>query len=647
MKKYILYLFTGCILALTNISCSDFFDNEPDNIKTMDQVFQERESTLRFMANIYSYIRQPYQWSNQTIWTGISDELDVTYPDYEISKINLGNLAPDKEAVFYGNLWTHYYNGIRAATYFMNRVEECGELGFIPGANNLRESLCFRDEARALRAWFYFCLIRQYGPVVILSDDLIEPDAPVGEMQFPRSSVKTCFDYIISELDAVIAQRNIVDHVGGANLKDSYGHVTIAMCKALKARTLMYAASDFYNRDRTLPLFRNFKNIDDTDMFDYTDTDRKQRWEAAKKATEEVFSYPFSLFVDPNGGGPFESYQKLFLTNNYANKEIIYAIPARPGKGGSRNFWEMYLACTPRLVPGAWNGWGPLQEVVDSYFTKTGYPLLKGADGKLYAEDGSYEEDGFSTADGDNGYTQRGTFKMYTNREPRFYISICFNNSRWLANNNQSTVQFYYGGNSGRNTSTSGSRNYSQTGYLCRKFVAPDANVSDGGSQPDNDAIIFRLGEFYLNYAEILNEIDYTANRSEILQYLNAIRTRAGVPIYGANIFAGEVPVPKNYEAMREAIRRERRVELAFEEARYFDCIRWGIAHLEFDGDKHGMNANDSRGESVFHQRTVLENRKFKEHNLLWPIPLSDIYKGKLLVQNPNWSGISSANMDD
>ena len=646
MKKYISYLFIGCILSFTTVSCN-FFDNEPDNIKTMDQVFQERESTLEFMANVYSYIRQPYQWSNQTIWTGISDELDVTYPDYEISKINLGNLAPDKESLFYGNLWTHYYRGIRAATYFMHRVEECGELGIVPGTNGLREDLSFKDEARALRAWFYFCLIRQYGPVVILPDELIESDASVGDMQFPRSSIKVCFDYVVSELDAVITQRNIIDHIGGpggANLKDSYGRVTIAMCKALKARTLMYAASDFYNRDRTLPLFQNFQNIDNTDMFDYTDTDRRERWEEAKKATEDVFAYPFSLFVDPAGGGPFESYQKLFLTNNYANSEIIYAIPARPTRGGDRNFWEMYLACTPRLVSGAWNGWGPLQEVVDSYFTRTGYPLLKGADGKLYAEDGSYTEDGFSTAGGDNGHTQSGTFRMYTNREPRFYASICFNNSRWLANNNQSTVQFYYGGNSGRTDLES--RNYSQTGYLCRKFVAPDANVSDGGSQPDNDAIIFRLGEFYLNYAEILNEIDYASNRSEILHYLNAIRTRAGIPIYGADIFSGEVPIPSNYEAMREAIRRERRVELAFEEARYFDCIRWGIAHLEFDGDKHGMNANDARGASVFHQRTVLENRKFKEHNLLWPIPLSDIYKGKLLVQNPVWSGISSADVD-
>jgi hypothetical protein len=647
MKKYIKQIIC-CLSVFSLAACSDFFDNEPDNLDTMDQVFQQRQSTLEFLSNVYSYIRPPYRWSNETIWTAISDELDVTYPDYEISKINLGNLAPDKEGLYYGNLWSHYYAGIRAATYFMQHVEECPQLGYVTDKNSpvaIDQRLRLKDEARALRAWFYFCLIRQYGPVVILPDELIGADEETTSMQFPRQSIKFCFDYVAAELEAVIANGYLLNQTT-TEKSENYGHVNAPFCKSLKARTLMYAASDFYNRDRTLPLFKDFKNADESYLFDYTDSDRKVRWEAAKKATESVFEYPFALFSVVSEDGkpdPYKSYQNLFQSNDFSNKEIIFAMPARPGKGNDRNFWEMYLACSPRFVK-AWSGWGPTQEMVDAYFTKTGYPILKNAGGAFYAEDGSYSEDGFTSASGDNGYTQKNTFKMYANREPRFYISICFNNSKWLADVDQSTVQFFYGGNTGRTEKES--RNYSQTGYLCRKFVNPVANLNDGNSQPDNDAIIFRLGEFYLNYAEILNEIDYTANLSQTLHYLNAIRTRAGIPVYGTNKLNGEVPIPATYEAMREAIRRERRVELAFEEARYFDCIRWGIAHLEFDGDKHGMNPNDSRGESVFHQRTALETRKFKEHNLLWPIPLSDIYKGKLLVQNPAWSAIKSIDVD-
>ncbi len=627
-NKYIRNFFIACAFLVSISACDSFFDNEPDNLRTIEQVFERRESSLQFLANVYSYIRPVYEWSNQTIWAGICDEIDVTYSDYEISKINLGLLAPDKEGLYYGNLWSHYYPGIRAATYFMQNIDKNIEM------SETEKNRC-KAEARALRAWFYFCLVRQYGPVVIVPDQLVNADASTDDMQFPRSSIKTCFDYIVTEIDAVIKMNALLFESSNGNLiidavGNNYGRVTEAFCKSIKARALLYAASDFYNRDRTLQMFKDFKNVDGAYLFDYTDADRKERWEAAAKASKEIFSYSYTLHKENDANGvydPYKSYQNLFVVDR--NSEIIFAKPA----GG---FWEQDRASSP--------GWGVLQEMVDDYFTKTGYPLLKDASGKLYAEDGSYTEEGFSTIAGDDGYTQKGTYKMYCNREPRFYMSICFNNSRWMSDYNNGTVEFFYGGNSGRTQSET--RNYTQTGYLCRKFVNPKSNVQTG-QLVEHAAVIFRLGEFYLNYAEALNEADYAGNKTEILYYLNAIRTRAGIPAYGSNITIGELPVPANHEAMREAIRRERRVELAFEEARYFDCIRWAIASEKFDGQKHGMNANDSRGKDFFHQRTAFESRVFKDYYLLWPIPLSEIYKGKMLVQNPSWSSISSKDMDE
>ncbi|MDR1683306.1 MAG: RagB/SusD family nutrient uptake outer membrane protein [Candidatus Symbiothrix sp.] len=625
MKQYITKSLIFLIVVLT-AACDSFFDNEPDNLQTIEQVFERRNSTLEFLANVYSYIRPVYEWSNQTIWAGISDEIDVTYSDYEISKINLGLLAPDKEDLYYGNLWNHYYPGIRAATYFMQHVDKNSEM-------EKGEILRCKAEARALRAWFYFCLVRQYGPVVILPEELASADASTDDMQYPRSSIKKCFEYIVSEMDEVVKMNAMAKETyTGLN----YGRITEVFCKAVKARALLYAASDLYNQDRTLDVFKNFRNYDNSPMMDYTDADRQERWGKAAAAQKDIIdNYSFSLYRENNINGTYDPYktcQNLFITDR--NSEIIFAKPA----GG---FWEMDLACSPRFL-GAWSGWGVVQEMIDDYFTGTGYPLLKGGDGKFYAEDGSYTEDGFSAVAGDNGYTQKGTYNMYCNREPRFYVSITFNNCKWLSDYNTSTVEFFYGGNTGRTDKET--RNYSQTGYLCRKFVNPKSNVQTG-QLVEHAAVMFRLGEFYLNYAEALNEADYSANKAQVLLYLNAIRTRAGIPGYGTNITAGELPVPANQEAMREAIRHERRVELAFEEARYFDCCRWAIAHEKFDGPKHGMNANDSRGKDVFHQRTTFENRVFKDYYLLWPIPLSEMYKGKLLVQNPNWSSISSANM--
>lgn len=632
MKKYINRIIVCLLMAIPCSSCSDFFDNEPDNLDTMEKVFQRRQSTLEFLANVYSYIRPPYNWSNETIWAGVSDEIDVTYTDYEISKINLGLLAPDKESLFYGNLWSHYYAGIRAATYFMNHVDQNIEL-------KPTEIAQYKAEARGLRAWFYFCLIRQYGPVVILSDDLVEGDASVEEMNIARSSISQCFNYVTSELNGVIDGHclldvNITDSRDPRYLnKNDYGRITEVACKAIKARVLLYAASDLYNRDKTTPLFKSFKNIDGSYMMDYTNEGATERWEAAVQATEEVFKYTdFALYKAPSAD-PYESYQNIFIVD--WNSEIIWAKPA----GG---FWEMDLACSPRFVKG-WSGWGVTQEMVDAYFMKNGESPILGynADGSpVINQKSGYVEEGFTTSTGDDGYTMPGTYKMYAGREPRFYVSVCFDNSKWMSKFNQTQVQFWYGGNTGRTDKET--RNYSQTGYLCRKLVNPNSNI-ETDQKIEHAAILFRLGEFYLNYAEALNEANFDKNKSTVLKYLNDIRKRAGIPGYGEQGLA----VPSTQEEMREVIRRERRVELGFEEARYFDCIRWGVAHQYFNGQKYGMNVNDPAGKSAFYKRTLFETRTFPEHNLLWPVPLSDIYKANKLVQNPEWSSISSSDMEE
>jgi hypothetical protein len=146
--------------------------------------------------------------------------------------------------------------------------------------------------------------------------------------------------------------------------------------------------------------------------------------------------------------------------------------------------------------------------------------------------------------------------------------------------------------------------------------------------------IHFRLGEIYLNYAEALNELGFNENKTEILYYINQIRERAGIPLYGDG--AGEIPVTAG--EMRALIRAERRVELAFESHRYFDCKRWIIAHETDGGDFWGMDVY--AGEDGFHKRAIFEKRSFQTKNYLWPIRTSETYKNSLLVQNPGWSAL-------
>lgn len=644
MKKHIIYAFLGMmsLAATTLTSCDDFLDNQPENQQTMDDVFQTRNATLNFLGNVYSYIRMPNWWSNGNVFAGACDEIDVTYAEYEISKINLGMLAPDKEGDSYGNYWRHYYRGIRAATYFLEHIDENPELE----AWEITKTKC---EARALRAYYYLRLVQQYGPVVLFGDDpLISATSPTGDMQLMRSTASECFDYIVKECDEVIK-------IGGlANFRDDkieYGRVTNCTVLGIKARALLSAASPLYNQDETLEVFKDLKNPDGRKLMDYTNSgrlysdnadNRKARWEKAAAACKAVMDYPGpSLYK--NGSDPVQIYRNIFMDE--WNAEVIWARPFNEG------FHEPQLAPSPRFVNG-WAGWGTTQEMVDAFFTSTGYPVKLRETGKLddagnpvyegYADDGSYTESGFSNMQQDNGYTEAGTFKMYCNREPRFYATITFDNMKYLAKSNPAMVEFWYGGNTGRTINEN--RNYSQTGYLPNKFIDAQTNPNTG-TYITHSQILMRYAEFVLGYAEALNEVDYAANLNEVLATIKTIRDRISLPSYGSG--NREVPVPKDQAAMREAIQHERQVELCFEDYRFLDGCRWLIAPQKFGGPMHGMNVQDTRGKSHFYERTVFETRIFPDYACLWPIPMSDIYKDKNLVQNPKWSEISSSTMDD
>ncbi|MNL18423.1 SusD family protein [compost metagenome] len=137
------------------------------------------------------------------------------------------------------------------------------------------------------------------------------------------------------------------------------------------------------------------------------------------------------------------------------------------------------------------------------------------------------------------------------------------------------------------------------------------------------------MNNLYLNYAEALNES--SPGHADILKYVNLIRKRAGVSGYGE----GDVAIPVGQVAMREAIRKERQVELAFENVRYFDARRWKIAENTTTTAVYGMNLNADGND--FFKRTLIETRIFKKRDYLFPIPNNEVLKNEKLVQNAGW----------
>jgi len=577
-----------CLLAIAAgiSSCRKFLDQVPDDRITIEEVFPKKQASEQYLANVYSYIEssEGNQWDSNP-WTTSCDEIQDSWTSHACTKLNLGVINS-------GNVpfakWGQYYKGIRSASYFINHIDGNREILALNGKELIDQ---YKAEARCLRAWFYFCLLRQYGPVVLLGEDVIPADA--AEIQFPRNSFDECVDFVTKELDAAAGVLPLVPSRSGQPSDLEYGRMTKGIAMAIKSRLLLYAASPLYNGNTD---YGGYTNMDGKVLINQTYSPAK--WTAAANAALAVIQMgQYTLYKSPDGD-PVTSYRNVLL--EALNKEIIFSRP-------DNNLWDWENHSNLRSA-GGWNGMSPTQEMVDAYFM---------ADGKTIRESALYSEAG----------STNGVYNMYMNREPRFYASITYNGSKWQggALTNLTTVDLTYSGKDGKRD---GKEDYSHTGYLNRKNVHPGSNrlTNSFVSRPQ---VNIRLGEIYLNYAEALNEAD--PGNPDIAKYVNLIRERAGIPQYGS---AG-LPLPASKEAMRAKIRAERRVELAFETHRWFDIRRWKVLEQTVNGPLHGMNVDGDGND--FYKRVEMTNRVYRKSYYWFPVEQSELDRARLVVQAPGW----------
>ncbi len=609
MKKIFLIAFIS-FLVFTISSCKKgFLDQVPQDRTTIGQVFAHKNTVDKYLANVYSYVRdeasQRYIGGSTSggPWTGASDEAEFDWGFVFSNYMNVGSWGPTTGVV--NDFWSGYYTGIRSATYFMAHVGECKEI--TNQANGAQLLARYIGEARALRAYYYYNLLKIFGPVPIIGDDVIAPDAPIGNVRLARSPYDSCVDYIAGEFDKAAA--DLSDKIfdpGGADK----GRMTRSVVMAYKEEMLLIAASPLYNGNSD---YASLKNADGTQLINQqADASKWNRAAAAAKAFLDTYvPATYDLFKENDGSGnldPYASCRDVMYTD--WNKEWIFAkVGADPG---TRQYeGTPYHSGADAAIRGS-GGLGATQQMVDAYFMDNGLSITDPGSG--------YVENGFSAADGK--YTKAGTYNMWVNREPRFYVGITYNGSTWLNTTTSSgtvTTETFYTGNSGKKV---GGNDYSPTGYIVRK------NITQSYANNNRSWVMFRLAKIYLDYAEALNES--SPGNADIAKYVNLIRERAGIP---------DLPAGLTQDQMRTAIRKERRVELAFENARYFDTRRWKIAEQTDGGPFYGMNINagSSVDDPSFYVRTVFENRVFQKKHYLWPIPQQEINVDKNLVQNTGW----------
>ncbi|MFD2598043.1 RagB/SusD family nutrient uptake outer membrane protein [Sphingobacterium corticis] len=602
MKKLInLCLILTAMFVTT--SCKDYLDQVPDDVITIDKIFQSKVNTDRFLANIYNTLPNEHAQrfvgtTNSGPWNAASDDSEYTWDFNYANNMNRSVWANTDGTV--AGYWTNYYRGIRNASYFMANID---------GANASEVTdlmkTTYKAEARALRALYYFFLVRMYGAVPLIGDQVLDLDAPIEDLKLSRTPFDECIAFIVSELDIAY---NDLPYLPA---NDEFGRITKGIVKAYKAQALLLQASPLFNGN---PDYASVANRDGTPL--YSQSVDVAKWteaaNAAKAFLDEFVPNYYDLYTVTNAD-PFQAAYlacRNVMTVDW-NKEWIFA---RSNSGNNMQYDR-----TPKHVgfPSAAQGGGAhgaTQSIVDAYYMRNGLPIENAASG--------YVSSGFVSFRAPFDVANRTTYAAYTNREPRFYVGITYNGAYWLNQANSSTAvvsNFNYNGNSGRVQSTS---DVTPTGYTVRKNVAANNN--------NRGALLLRLANVYLDYAEALNES--SPGNADILRYLNLIRTRAGVPVLGST----GIPVPASQEAMREAIRRERRVELSFESVRYFDTRRWKIAATTDNGPIYGLNLQGDG--DAFYQRTVIENRIFRANrDYLFPIPNNEILKNENLVQNPGW----------
>jgi len=617
MKNIIWKLIGIYSIVLLLSACSDFLDKEPDDMLTLDMVFEDKKRTEEWLATIYNQVPDLFSESS-FMFRALSDDIFVSpeLQQYGMSfVVNAvqGNWNPLTEMPM--DIWSNGYKAIRSAYIFMDNVKALPDQGV-----SEQDAQFMKMEARFLIAYLYTRILSFYGPCPLITE-LISPDIPVEELMKTR----TPYDQIVEWLDKELLELSNYFPEKLPQEAVQFGRPTKGICMAVRARMLLYSASPLFNGN---PDYADVVNPDGTAIFSQSYDAGK--WKKAADATKELLDLAekgtYSLYVEKHSSGsidPFLSYQNLFLTTGEKNREIIFARPVIN--------YDWPKRTQPRNIGGS-GFLSPPLGLVDQFFMRNGLRITDSNSG--YSETGLttepifYENTSYDLADPDRTkgmVVGKDVFNMYANREPRFYISIRYNNQYIPAYNLYTQLMF---------NQAAGRPNHDspQCGLLPRKGVSPD-DMPRTTAYPYRPGIIMRLGEFYLNYAEALNECD--PGNPQILEYINRIRERAGIPQYGKGV--NMITPPSGQDEMREVIRTERRVELCLEgEIRYNDIRRWKIAEDIFSKPFMGMNAYGATAEE-YYVRTVVTQPKFSKKMYLWPIKQTFIDNNPNLLQNKFW----------
>lgn len=581
------------VVGLLTVTACNTFESEPLNWIHEDDVTNPVDSTANTIKGlfhaVYNSIPSLHNRLNNSYLDAATDDGTITrdmggngsLENYRNGRLSAGNIAS-----LDGNAWSSLYYGIRRANLFLEKVEDYPE-GPNLSVDNKKRMIA---EVRFLRAYFYFELMKRWGGVPMVGDQVFDYD---DNWNIPRSEVNDVVEYILDEV-APDREGSCYNDLYEAmtkyptELESIVGRVNKGVVLAFLSRMKLYLASPLYT--------------------ELTGDDAIVKWREAAEAAKAVIDlgvYDLHIAKVDNEGKGNASFLEFFgKAKDIAgeNKEAIFV--KQSGDGSSQESNNSPCGYQRGKCKGYTS---PSQNLVDAF------PML----------------DGKSINDPTSAYTYDPQ-NPYANRDPRLTYTVFYNGSMWLSR----AVETF---NGGKDRSNVPGLYTTQTGYYLRKFLGLNESRKDNSgfeSIPHHYNII-RYAEILLNYAEALNELG--EDKADMEQCIIDLRARAGIEA-GAD---GRYGLPATYTQaeMRKIIQNERRIELAFEEHRFWDIRRWKIAEEVMNEPLRGVEITKLADGSFAYDYVDVRKSTFDAGKMYWyPIPRGEMNGNPELTQNPGWN---------
>lgn len=652
MRNKIIYL----IISIMSLwGCSDYLDLVPENdIKSIESVFERRTSALNLLLTCYQGLFQSsmntygdpavtgadeYMTNSFSRTTSYSNSTTYLRP-FLIAEGRQSANSPicdiwSKNIKTSEGDFSSRYTSIRNCNTFIDNIDKVYDM-------DNDEKAQYKAEAYALKAYYYFELVRQYGPIVLVPEN-IGVGASIPEMQLPRSHVDTCFNTIVKLFDKAIPDLRPIKSLP----KKEKASFSKEAAVAFKAKALLYAASPLFNGN---DWYASFTNRDGEPLFSSVYDNSK--WERAAIAIDDAIETceksGLGLYSGNTGENTeflntIKDIQKSVMPVLFESNELVFGVLSMTKNSHklkipryNKEKYKHSYFCED--VSGNLN---PTMRMVELFYTENGLPIN---------QDKTYPY-GYRYSMGEeerNKYIDvvklnEPVLNLHLKREPRFYANIAADKCLWQRGTRRVEMNPYKDGDHGTildNIDIKTPQNL--TGYWVKKFVPVDfyapSNIS---TEIDFPAPVMRMADLYLMQAEAWNEFEGPS--AKVYDAINKVRTRAGLPgvVEAWSSYALNPEKVANKTGLRDIIRQEIMIEFAFEGHRFWDMRRWKIAHENMNRSLKGWNVFGEDSKTFYNSFEgpieVWKNNSFEfPRDYFWPISTEEISISNI-KQNLGW----------